>query len=410
MKVTDFVVLAGGFGKRLWPITNTVPKPMVRLAGKPLLDYTVSAVEGLEAVGRIVLVVSHKREVVEKHFVNRAKVVFVRQEKPMGTADALAAAAPFVESDDVVVVNGDNFYEPKAFKEFLATGLKAKDFFVAGKRVGDCRNFGALKERNGLLESVVEKPVEGGPGLASAGIFRVPKEFLDFAARVKPSPRGELEATDALNAFAAENEVRVREFSGFATFLTYFWDYLDANAFVLEHVMPPGIEGELDEDVVVKGKVFVGEGTVVKNGSRIEGPVYVGRNSVIGPHAFLRPGTTIEDECHVGSSELKNSVLMSGSNAPHFNYVGDSVVCEDVNLGAGAITANLRFDNKEVFAEVQGARVPSGKAKLGCVVGAGTKIGINASITCGMLVGSNCRIYPRAFVKENLSDYGVLKE
>ncbi|MFH1056518.1 MAG: bifunctional sugar-1-phosphate nucleotidylyltransferase/acetyltransferase [Candidatus Micrarchaeota archaeon] len=405
----DFVILAAGKGERLWPITNHIPKTMVRLLKKPLLDWIVESV--YDKASKIVIVVGFKKEAVMEHFSKSRfadKIVFAVQEEQKGTAHALLQAKPFVKGD-FMVLNGDNFFDPRFCDSFLSK-TKTGEWFLVGKRVADKSSYGELISEGGFLERIEEKTGVQEPGVANTNTAFLPQEFFPILETLPASARGEFEFTDALSVFARKNKIRVLEFEGYWNDVGYFWNYLDASEFACENLLEDKREGTIEPGVVVKGKLHLGKGSMVRAPSRIEGPVFIGENSIVGPNSFLRTGAVVEDNCHVGSSELKNSILMSRSNAPHFNYVGDSVVCEDVNLGAGAITANLRFDNKIVFAEVKGKNVSSGKAKLGCVIGSGTKIGINVSITCGKIIGSDCKIYPRVFVKENVPDGTVVQE
>ena len=408
-KKLDFVILAAGRGERLWPITNHIPKTMVRILKKPLLEWIVERVYA--KANKIVLIVGFKREAVVDYFSKGPyadKIVFALQEEQKGTAHALLQAEKHV-GGNFVVVNGDNFFDPAAFDGVLARVEDGK-WFLVGKNVEDKSAFGELIEENGFLKKIVEKPGVQEPGVANTNFAFLPKEFFSLLHEVKTSERGELEFTDALTAFAEKNEILVVPFEGYWNDVGYFWNYLDASEFACNNLLEDKRLGSIEPGVVVTGKLHLGKGSVIRSPARVEGPVFIGENTIVGPGSFLRNGAVVEDDCHVGSSEVKNSIVMRHSNAPHFNYVGDSVVCEDVNLGAGAITANLRFDNKIVFSKVKGKTVSSGKRKLGCVIGSGTKIGINVSITCGMIVGSDCKIYPRVFVKENVPDGSIVKE
>src|SRR3989344_8074055 len=409
MEKTDFVILAAGRGERLWPITNHIPKTMVRILKKPLLEWIVESVYG--HARKIIVVVGSKKEAVMEHFSKSRfadKIVFVTQEEQHGSAHALLQAEKLVEGK-FVVLNGDNFFDPRFVDSFLDR-ISGEEWFLVGKIVEDKSAFGEIVAENGFLKRIDEKTGSQEPGIANTNAAFLPKEFFSLIRSLQPSVRGELEFTDALTAFAGKNKVRVIEFGGYWNDVGYFWNYLDASEFACNNLLEDDRRGKIEPNVVVNGKLHLGEGSMIRAPARIEGPVFIGKNSTVGPNSFLRNGAVVEDDCHVGSSEIKNSIIMSRSNAPHFNYVGDSVVCEDVNLGAGAITANLRFDNNNVFAEVKGKNVSSGKQKLGCVVGSGTKIGINVSITCGKMIGSDCKVYPRVFVKDNMPDGTVLTE
>jgi bifunctional UDP-N-acetylglucosamine pyrophosphorylase/glucosamine-1-phosphate N-acetyltransferase len=187
-----------------------------------------------------------------------------------------------------------------------------------------------------------------------------------------------------------------------------FWEYLESGEKLVEEASG-NIEGTIEENVSVAGKLVLGGNSVVKAGSRIEGSVVIGSNCIIGPNAFLRNGTIIADNCHIGSSEIKNSIILSNSKIPHFSYVGDSVVGENVNFGAGTKVANLRFDNASVSVVIGGEKIDSGRRKLGALVGHNVKTGINCSINCGVIIGNNCLIFPGRVVSENLREGGLLR-
>jgi bifunctional UDP-N-acetylglucosamine pyrophosphorylase/glucosamine-1-phosphate N-acetyltransferase len=174
--------------------------------------------------------------------------------------------------------------------------------------------------------------------------------------------------------------------------LSYPWDLLSANESLLADIESQNL-GEVEENVVVKNPVSVGENTVVRSGAYIVGPVAIGKNCEIGPNCYIRAHTSIGDNCHIGAAaEVKNSIVMKGSKIPHHNYVGDSVIGEDCNLGAGTKVANLRLDKKEV----QIAGINTRRRKFGAIIGDRVETGINASINVGCVIGNNARIGPGA--------------
>ena len=116
----------------------------------------------------------------------------------------------------------------------------------------------------------------------------------------------------------------------------------------------------------------------------------------------MRPYTYVGDHCHIGISEVKNSIILSHSNVPHFNYIGDSIICEYVNLGAGTKVANLRFDDKSVFVSIKGKRIDSKRRKLGTIIGPNVKTGINVSIMTGKIIGENSIIGAHTLVTEDI--------
>ncbi|PIN84869.1 MAG: hypothetical protein COV47_05225 [Candidatus Diapherotrites archaeon CG11_big_fil_rev_8_21_14_0_20_37_9] len=157
------------------------------------------------------------------------------------------------------------------------------------------------------------------------------------------------------------------------------------------------IDGEIEDFVAVQGIFSLGKNSVVKNGTRIEGNVFIGKNCTIGPNAFLRNGTIIADNCHIGTSEVKNSIILSGSKVPHFSYVGDSVIGRNCNLGAGTKIANLRHDNANVKVFLSGKTIDSGTRKLGALLFDNVKTGVNSAINCGCILPKGSLVMPCEF-------------
>ncbi|MCJ7607285.1 MAG: glucose-1-phosphate thymidylyltransferase, partial [Thermoplasmata archaeon] len=154
------------------------------------------------------------------------------------------------------------------------------------------------------------------------------------------------------------------------------------------------------ERAVLEGPVQVSEGAKVMAGSYITGPAIIGSGSVVGPNAYIRPSTYVGNGCKVGSGvEIKNSIIMNGSKVPHLSYVGDSVIGERCNLGAGTKVANLRLDGREVHVVIDGKRTGSGRRKLGVIMGDDVKTGINATIDVGTIIGERSFIGMGAVVR-----------
>ena len=171
------------------------------------------------------------------------------------------------------------------------------------------------------------------------------------------------------------------------------------------------IRGEVDPCTTIKGPVIVEEGATIRGCTYIIGPAYIGPNADIGPNAYIRPYSVILEGARIGFSvEVKESVVMEHAHAAHLAYIGDSVVGEHVNLGAGTVLANLRFDNKTVKVTVESKRIDSGRRKLGALIGGYVKTGINVSIMPGVKIGSYAIIYPGITVYKDVPPHTVVKE
>lgn len=164
-------------------------------------------------------------------------------------------------------------------------------------------------------------------------------------------------------------------------------------------------------NVFISGNVWIEDKVKVLGCTVIEGPVYIGRGAVIGPHAYLRPYSVIGDEVRIGhSTEVKDSVIGKNSRASHFAYIGDSVIGSSVNLAAGVKLANLRFDRSEIEASLlNGNRISSGRQKFGAVIGDKSQIGVNCVTMPGTVIGLGCTIWPGAMVRGTIPVGTVVK-
>ena len=142
-------------------------------------------------------------------------------------------------------------------------------------------------------------------------------------------------------------------------------------------------------------RIAIGRGTRILPGAVIEGPVRIGRDCEIRPGAYIRGGCWIGDGCVVGAStELKRAILLDRAKAPHLNYVGDSILGAEVNLGAGTVLSNFRHDGREIAIPIPDGRLATGRRKLGAILGDGVLTGCNSVLHPGAVVGRETQIYP----------------
>lgn len=167
-----------------------------------------------------------------------------------------------------------------------------------------------------------------------------------------------------------------------------------------------GIEGRVEEGAHLSGEVFVGEGSVVEAGAYVKGPCVIGKGCEVRQGAYVRGNVVIGDGCVIGhATEVKNAIFLNGAHAPHFAYVGDSIMGNGVNLGAGVICANLRLDRAPIV--VRG--VTTGRRKLGAIVGDGSQVGCNVVLNPGTLLGKGVVCYPSLAIGGVISAGSVIK-
>ncbi len=407
------VILTAGEGKRLRPITSTRPKPLIPIAGKPLLEHTIL---GLKAAGidDVLLIVGYKEQLIKDYFSDgidkfNIKIEYITQEEYLGTAHATGYAKEFVKDETFLMMYGDILVDQIVFKEVVGKFYETKtEGLISLIEVNNPQEFGIITlDSNGYVQKITEKPSpELNLGnLANAGIFIFDSLIFKAIEMTEKSIRDEYEFTDSM-------EILIEELNGsiigytikdrFWSDIGLPWQLLDANNFILEKVENK-ILGTIEQGVHISGNVYVGKNSIVRSGSYIQGPCYIGDNNIIGPNAFIRPNTSIENNCHIGMSEVKSSIILSNSNVPHFNYLGDSIICENVNLGAGTNVANKRLDEGNIKVKVKGKLIESQRKKLGTLIGPNVKTGINVSIMTGKIIGENSKIGAQTMVIEDVA-------
>ena len=386
------IILAAGEGNRMRPLTSTRPKVMLPIANKPILEHLL--VEAKEAgISEFIFVVGYHDERVRDYFGSGDKwgvsIVYCVQRRQRGTADALKAVKSLIDGN-FLVINGDVIAGRKDIRQLCRKNSST----VGVVKVKDTKELGVVEVSGDRVTHVYEKVGKSTSHMANTGLYLFTQDIFDAILQTSKSPRGEYEITDSLQLMIDEGHPVSYQEINYWLDLSYPWDLLPANESLLAGIEAQNL-GEVEENVVIKGVVSIGRGTVVRSGSYIVGPVIIGQDCDIGPNCCIRPSTSIGNNCHIGSAvEVKNSIVMNGSKIPHHNYVGDSVIGEECNLGAGTMIANLRLDKRDITV----ANIDTKRRKLGAIIGDRVETGINATINVGSVIGSNTFIGPGAKV------------
>ncbi len=392
------IILAAGNGTRMTPLAEKIPKPLLKVGGKPIIEYNIDNIR--DHVDEIIIVAGYKKDIIEERYGKDEKIKIVEQDPPLGTADAALKAEKFIE-DTVVIMNGDDIYG----KDVSKLKNYERAFLVAESDTPE--KFGVFEKKGKKIVGIREKPENPPSNLVNVGCFKVCKNFFDHLKKVEKSERGEYEITDAMQEYLEKEEI------GFVKTDTWYpcsypWQLLDANESILENV-ERDIGGEVSESAVIKGEVLVEKGAKILENTVIQGPAIIKKGCEIGPMAHIRPFTVIEENVKVSKSEVKNSVVCEGAALPHFNYVGDSYIGRNVNFGAGSITANLRNDGKNVKVKVKGELLETGRKKLGAFVGSDTKIGVNCTLNPGVKLGADVITDSNMRIKRDVGNGEVIK-
>ncbi len=398
------LVLAAGEGTRLRPLTSNIPKPLLPVAGKPFLSHVFNALCSA-GVSEIALLVGWKANRIKEYYGDGSelglKITYLEQRERLGTANAIGHAESVI-SEPFFVVNGDVVISETDVKAMRAMFERSHKTVMGAVTVDDPSQFGVVEEKDGKLVRIIEKPKNPPSDLINAGIFVFTPEVFELIRKTPRSIRGEYEITDTITTLARSEDVMIHRMMTEWIDVGRPWDLLGANDIFMSRLVRR-CEGEVEPNVVMKGEVVVEKGAKVRSGSYIAGPVYIAKGCDIGPNCYIRPGCCFGPNVRIGASvEIKNSIVMAGTHIPHHNYVGDSVIGERCNLGAGTKVANLRFDDKNVRVSFKGELIDSGRRKLGVIMGDDVKTGINSMIDAGTIIWERSIIGPGALAKGNI--------
>ncbi len=325
------LILAGGAGTRLRPLTHTGPKQLIPIANKPNILYCLEDLREAGITDLGVILGDNQPEKVRELLKDGAefgvRITYIVQGAPKGIAHAIGCAESFLKGGPFCVYLGDNLLKGgirAMVAEFAAGDAEAG---IALCRVSEPQRFGVAElDAQGHVVRLVEKPKEPRSDLALVGIYFLRDSIFPIIRSLQPSWRNELEITDALEA------LRSRGGRMSAHIVTGWWkdtgkpeDILDANRLILDELQPR-VEGTVEAGVEIKGRVAIGAGTVVRSGAVIHGPAIIGRDCAIGPGTYIGPYTAIGDRAVLEVADIENSILLSDVHlATHHKIVGSLI-------------------------------------------------------------------------------------
>jgi glucose-1-phosphate thymidylyltransferase len=323
------LLLAGGHGTRLRPLTYTGNKHMLPIANKPMLMYGFDQIRA-SGVTEIGVVLGPIQEGIVEALGDGSRfgvrIEYLSQPEPKGIAHAVLIAKKFLGEEPFIVHLGDNLLKesiPSLSQEFSRSDA---DAMVLVSRVKDPARFGVVKIFHNRIEKLVEKPKEYVSDLALAGVYFFRPRIFDAINQLKPSWRNELEITEAIqNLMESGGKITYHEITGWWKDTGRPEDILEANQLVLGD-LKPSMRGKVDEGVKVSGSVDLGEGAVVRKGAALRGPVVIGDYSEIGPGAYIGPYTSIGSKVKILGAEIENSIVLDGTLIDCHDRIVDSII------------------------------------------------------------------------------------
>jgi glucose-1-phosphate thymidylyltransferase len=328
------LILSGGKGTRLRPLTYTSAKQLVPVANKPVLFYGIEAMAGA-GIRDVGIVVGETQAEIRAAVGDGSKwgirVEYIEQDAPRGLAHAVKISQPFIGTDPFVMYLGDNLLNKGIthFVDQFAREKPAAQILLA--RVPDPQMFGVAELHDGNVVRLIEKPKEPIGDLALVGVYMFGSEIFDSVNQIAPSFRNELEITDAIqNLIDRGLTVRPHIVEGWWKDTGKLEDILEANRLILD-TLERRIEGTVDDDSRVEGKVVIEDGATVER-SVIRGPAIIGRGARI-VHAYVGPFTSIMNDVEIRDSEVEHSIVLEGASLSDLaNRVIDSLIGKNVRI------------------------------------------------------------------------------
>ena len=385
------VILAAGEGKRLRPFTETMPKVMLPVANKPLLEYVFDATRK-SGIDEIVVVVGYKKEVIMEYFKDYKgiKITYVIQDRQLGTAHALIQAKKHIK-DSFIVLAGDNIIDPGSIAKLLKD---QSEYSLLIKEHPHPSKYGVVFIENHNIRRIVEKPKEDVGKYISTGIYKLPRSVFTDIERC---------TSDGAHALSSVIQSLVDKGKHINTVLAkswmdivYPWDLISVNEVMIQGTAA-STSGVIEKGVTLKGPVSVGKDTKIYSGCYIVGPVIIGDSCEIGPNACIFPSTSIGNNTVVHPfSEIRSSVIMDDVHIASNSHISRSVIGKGCIIGDNfsTITAKVTI---EIDDELKKIDTP-----IGAMIGEDCIIESHVVVDPGKIIGRKCKISPMKHIIKNI--------
>jgi glucose-1-phosphate thymidylyltransferase len=331
------LILSGGKGTRMRPITHTAAKQLLPVANKPILFYAVEAIQsaGIDDIGIIISPETGEdvKTVVGDGSKWGVKIEYILQDLPLGLAHAVKTARSFLKDEPFVMYLGDNLIKDGVAPLVARFNAAKVDAFILLKEVDHPSSFGVAElDSDGRIICLEEKPAKPRSNLALVGVYLFNKNIHKAIDEIKPSKRGELEITDAIQRLI-DTDYHVG-----SHVLTSWWldtgkkdDMLEANRVVLDEMSDVSMLGDLQDGSRISGRVHVGHGSILKN-CTVRGPAMIGNDCVL-EHSYVGPFTSIGDRARVSHAEIEHCILRENCQIVDFHgRIEDSLIGVNVEL------------------------------------------------------------------------------
>jgi len=350
------IILHGGHGTRLRPLTHTGPKQLLPIANKPMSEYCLDAIRDCGISDIAIIIGGTGSNKVKEYYGDGSKfnvrITYIEQESPKGIAHAINLCKEFIGDEKFLVFLGDNIIQKSINNIARKFESSDNDALILLCEVENPERFGIADVKDNKITKIMEKPKDPPTNFAVTGIYFLTPKIFDIFARLKPSWRNELEITDALQILLEEKNKIAFEM------ITDYWkdtgtpqDIIHANMVILKK-MTPYFKGKKANDVIIKGNVMVGDETIIGSGVEIEGPAIIGNNCVIDADSRIGPNTSIGNNSKIRKCNIENSIIMSNCEINSDVNIKDSIIAFNSD-----IRTNLENKTEKIFLLGEGTRI-----------------------------------------------------
>ncbi len=406
-KIKNILLLAAGDSTRFWPLENKI---LFNFLGKPLVLYQI---EELLKYGELVTVVTNKSSIqIVKRLIDNANIksvqVVIQKEDYSGMAGAVFTSKDYIEGE-VLVVNGSDLIDYSITAKLILLINQENKLILMGKKINEYFPGGYFKfDSDKKITKIIEKPGKDNiPSPITKLVFDYFADtniLLDNFSQIKTDNDDLYEL--AINKLLTQQlKQSYLIYDSYWFCLKYSWQVLlmMKNFLLTIKENKVSTSAVVSEKAIIVGPVFIGNNVKIGDFCKIVGPSFIGDNSVIGDYSMIRE-SQIGQDCLIGSfTEVARSYI-SNNVFLHRNYIGDSVLDNNVMFGAQAATGNLKFDGAKIFSLVNDKKVDTNMNKLGVIIGKLSKIGVNATIFPGVKIGKQSWIGPGEVVKYDVDD------
>ncbi len=407
------LLLAAGRSKRMKPIED---KNFLSFIGKPLIQHQLELIKSAGLNEIVVVGANHNLDKIRSLGEGLGMDIQICEQEnlELGMSGAVMSAKDYISDGPVLIFSSNDVVEEKAFQLVLdAFKMQNSESYILGKKVESYFPGGYLETDNdGYIHNIVEKPE---PGTEPSDLVNLvvhlhsdPKKLIEYLEKAETSS-DDIYETALANMMKDGVKMKSVSYDGFWQAVKFPWHVMKVFKFLFDKSAKTVADtAQVSKNAIINGEVIIAENVKVFDGAIINGPAYIGDNSVVASNALVRE-SDISENCVIGfSTEVARSFL--GNNVwTHSNYIGDSIIGDNVSFGAGAVTGNLRLDEKNIMVDYDGKKYDSQNNKLGAIIGNNVRIAVNTSIMPGVKIGSNSFLGAGIVIPKNIDDNSFVR-